>query len=283
MTGWRLFLSTWDFEPSVVVGCVLLLAGYLAAVRFRFDRQTVLFTSGVVVMFLALVSPLDDLGDDYLFSAHMLQHILLDLVAPLLFVLGLPAGMAEKLLRRPAAAVAERVLGNPAVAWALGIGTLWVWHLPFLYNATLANENIHVFEHLTFLVTGTILFWPVLTPLEKRRMAAPMAIVYLSLAALANGLLGIIFTISSTPFYSGYAHPEDKLGALSLIRNTWGLSQVADQQLGGVFMWAIGSVIFLGAIMIVVVRWYHEPEAEDVPRGPGPKRRQPYAGPAGTP
>jgi putative membrane protein len=263
VTGWRLFLSTWDFEPSVVVGSLLLLAAYLAAVRFRFGRQAMLFTAGVVVMFLALVSPLDELGDDYLFSAHMLQHILLDLVAPFLFVLGLPAELGETLLRRPFIAGAERMLGNSAVAWVLGVGTLWIWHLPYLYDATLANENIHVFEHLTFLATGTIFFWPAFTPVARRQLAAPMAIVYLSLAALANGLLGIIFTISSTPFYPGYAHPEDRLGALSLIRDTWGLNRVADQQLGGVFMWAIGSTIFLGAIMTVVVRWYREPETAD--------------------
>jgi cytochrome c oxidase assembly factor CtaG len=262
MTGWELFVSAWDWEPSVVVGSAVLVAGYLTAVRFRIGRTTVLFVSGVIVMFLALVSPLDTLGDDYLFSAHMLQHILLDLVAPPLFVLGLPVSLCQRMLRWPPAAWAERILGNPAVAWTLGIGTLWIWHLPSLYDATLANETVHAFEHLTFLMTGTILFWPVFTPLSERRMAPLVGVIYLSLAAVANSLLGIIFTIATTSFYSGYAHPKDELGALSLIRNTWGLDQVADQQLGGVFMWAIGSVIFLGAIMLIVARWYHEPEEE---------------------
>jgi cytochrome c oxidase assembly factor CtaG len=262
MTGWELFTSTWDWEPSVIVGSVLLLGGYLAAVRFRVDRKAILFASGVVAMFLALVSPLDELGDDYLFSAHMLQHILLDLVAPPLFVLGLPAWLCRRMLRWSPAAKAERILGIPVLAWSLGVGTLWIWHLPVLYDATLANETIHIFEHLTFLVTGTILFWPVFTPLDERRMAPLIAMAYLSFAAVANSLLGIILTIASTPFYSGYAHPKDELGALALIRNTWGLNQVADQQLGGVFMWAIGSVIFLGAIMVVVVRWYETPETE---------------------
>lgn len=101
MTGWELFKSAWDWEPSVVAGTVLLLAGYLAAVRFRFDGRTLCFVAGSLVMLLALVSPLDALGDDYLFSAHMLQHILLDLVAPLLFVLGCPASLIRRLLQWP--------------------------------------------------------------------------------------------------------------------------------------------------------------------------------------
>jgi cytochrome c oxidase assembly factor CtaG len=148
------------------------------------------------------------------------------------------------------------------VAWVLGSGTLWVWHLPYLYNLTLANENIHIFEHITFLVTGTILWWPVFSPLRERRLAPLIAIVYLFLASLANGLLGIFFTLANTAFYTGYLHPDDELGALSLIRNTWGLDPVADQKLGGAFMWVIGSVIFLWAILVMVARWYSEGEAD---------------------
>lgn len=260
MTGWELFTSTWDWEPSVVVGCVLLLVAYLAAVRFRLDVHTALFASGVGVLLLALVSPLDELGDDYLFSAHMLQHILLDLVAPLLLVLGLPASLVDGVQTWRPAAVVEKVLGVPPLAWFLGIGTLWTWHLPFLYDWTLRSEPVHVFEHLTFLITGTILYWPVFGRTGARAMAPLASIGYLSAAAVANGVLGAIFTLASTPFYQGYAHPVDRLGALPLIRGAWGLSQVADQQLGGVFMWAIGSVIFVSAILVVFARWYREPE-----------------------
>jgi cytochrome c oxidase assembly factor CtaG len=267
VTGWELLTSTWDWEPSVVVGSALLLAAYLAAVRFRLDVHTASFASGVGVLLLALVSPLDELGDDYLFSAHMLQHILLDLVAPLLLVLGLPASLVAGILAWRPVAVVEKVLGAPPVAWFLGIGTLWTWHLPSLYDWTLRSEPVHVFEHLTFLVTGTILYWPVLGRTRARAMAPLVSIGYLCAAAVANGVLGVIFTLASTPFYQGYAHPADRLGALPLIRGVWGLDQVADQRLGGVFMWAIGSVIFLSAIMVVFVRWYREPE--DDLRAPG--------------
>lgn len=262
MTGWELFWSAWNWEPTVVGGSALLLAGYLAAVRFRLDRTSALFAGGVAVMALALVSPLDELGDDYLFSAHMLQHILLDLVAPMLFVLGVPPSAGDRIARWRPAAAAERVLSTPVLAWFLGVGTLWIWHLPSLYDATLADETVHTFEHLTFLVTGTILYWPVLARAGSKTMAPMVAMAYLAIAAFAESVLGIVLTLATTPFYAGYAHPADPLGALSLIRQTWGLSQVADQQLGGVFMWAIGSATYLGAIMIVFVRWYREPEED---------------------
>ncbi len=266
MTTWGLLASTWNWEPTVVAGSALLLLGYLWAVRFRFDGATAVFGAGVGVMLFALVSPLDELGDEYLFSAHMLQHILIDLVAPMLFVLGFPAALAARVLAwRPAAAI-ERVLGAPAVAWFLGVGTLWVWHLPALYDETLRSEAVHTFEHLTFLVTGTIFFWPALAATGRKAMNPLIAVAYLVLAAVVNSVLGIVFTLAETPFYAGYLHPEDTLGALTLIRQTWGLDPVADQQLGGVFMWAIGSLVFLVAIMVVFVRWYREPD-EDA--GPG--------------
>ncbi len=262
MSGWDILTSGWEFHPSVVAGCALLLAAYLTAVRFRMNRNTLFFVSGVGVMFLALVSPLDSLGDDYLFSAHMAQHILLDMVVPPLFMLGLSSAMAAALLRWPPAAWAERILGNPVFAWTLGITTLWLWHLPALYNATLENKGIHIFEHLMFLVTGTIFWWPVFSPLPERRLTPLGSVIYLTLGAIANALLGIIFTISATPFYSGYANPKDELGALSLIRDTWGLTQIADQQLGGAFMWTFGSVIFFWAIMVMVTRWLRETESQ---------------------
>ncbi len=113
MTGWDLLARGWEFEPSVVAGSAGLLGGYLGAVHLRLDRTTMFFTAGVGVMFLALVSPLDVLGDDYLFSAHMLQHLLLDLVAPALFVLGVPEPLARRVLSWRPADFFERTLGHP--------------------------------------------------------------------------------------------------------------------------------------------------------------------------
>ncbi len=260
MTGWQLLTTAWDWDGSVVAGCALVAAGYLAAARFRLDRPALIFLGGVASVLLALVSPLDPLSDHYLFSAHMLQHVVLDMAAPALFVAGVSADLARRMLRVPLLERAERVLGHPAPAWLLGAGTLWLWHVPALYDATLASEGIHIFEHLTFLVTGTMFWWPVFHPLEERRLATGPALFYLSLGAVSNSLLGILFSLASTPFYRGYVHVDDELGALSLIRERWGLSPIDDQRLGGALMWVLGGVIFLWAILVVVARWYREPE-----------------------
>jgi cytochrome c oxidase assembly factor CtaG len=121
MTGWQLLVSAWDWEPSVILGCAALLLAYFAALRFRFPKVAWYFIAGIVVLLLALVSPLDALGDTYLFSAHMLQHILLILIVPPLLLLGVPKDLARGILRRPLASGMERVLSRPVLAWSLGI------------------------------------------------------------------------------------------------------------------------------------------------------------------
>ena len=268
MTGWQLFSSAWEWHPPVIVGCVLLVALHWGVTRWRPRADAACFVTGVVLMFLALVSPLDPLGDDYLFSAHMLQHILLNMVAPPLFVLGMSGWLVQRMLQCPPLAAAERVLGHPVIAWTLGSATLLIWHVPVLFDATLENEPIHIFEHLTFLVTGTILWWPVLVRFADRRLAPMKAALYLLLASVPNALLGIILTFGQTPLYLDYLHPHDELGALALIRVRWGLDPLTDQQLGGACMWVLGSAVYLWGILVLVARWYRQAETEEVdPRG----------------
>jgi putative membrane protein len=263
MTTQQLLLSTWSWHPSVIAGCALLLAGYLALVRPHSPSHTVWYAAGVLTILFALVSPLDQLGDDYLFSAHMIQHLLLVLVAPPLLLLGIPRQAARQLLERPWIAGVETGLSRPLVAWLLGIGTLWVWHLPILYNATLASEGIHIAEHLSFMVTGVIFWWPVAAPLPERRLQPGPSIIYLFVAGVANTALGILLTFVPAGLYPAYLHPEDELGALALIRHGWGLTPEADQQLGGLFMWVGGGLVLLIAILAVMRRWYASPVSED--------------------
>jgi cytochrome c oxidase assembly factor CtaG len=260
MTTWHLLATAWDWEPSVVVGCAAIALAYLAAVRFRLNGRAALFLAGDAVLLLALVSPLDALGDDYLFSAHMLQHLLLIMVVPPLLLLGIPEKLAARLLQWRPAASAERVLRRPVVAWLLAVLTLWAWHAPLLYNLTLASEDVHITEHLLFLVTWTIFWWPVLGPIESSRLAPWPAISYLFAAGAANTVLGALLTFSHAGLYPAYLHPEDGLGALALIRGGWGLTPDVDQQLGGLVMWVAGSLVILAAILGLLVRWYRAPE-----------------------
>ncbi len=252
-------LCAWDFDPSIVIGCVALLIAYAIAHRGDFSRAG-WFAAGVAAMFLALVSPLDALSDTYLFSAHMLQHLILVLVAPPLLILGMSPRFARAVLRGPVLGRIERMLGNGEAAWVIGMATLWVWHAPVLYNATLADEGVHIFEHLCFLVSATIFWWPILAPIEESRLSPMPAVLYLATAAVANSVLAILLTFARPGLYPAYVSPADPLAILPMIRDSWGLTPALDQQLGGLLMWIPGGMVFLGAIVWVIARWYATPE-----------------------
>jgi putative membrane protein len=262
MTAWQFLARTWPWEPSVVLGCGALAAGYLAAVRGRIPGRAGWFMAGVAMLLLALESPIDTLGDTYLFSAHMLQHLLLVLIVPPLLLLGLPPALARWALRRRTIGRLERILRRPVVAWVLGVATVWVWHIPALYNVALANYGVHVIQHLSFLATSIIFWWPICAPLAEVRMNPLAGMLYLLAAALACSGLGIILTFASPGLYPLYLHylPEDPLGILPLIRDGWGLTPAADQQLGGLLMWVPGGLVYLCAIMMTLARWYREAE-----------------------
>jgi cytochrome c oxidase assembly factor CtaG len=266
MTTWQLLSVTWSWDPSVWVGCVALIGAYLAAVRSYMDKKkAILFVAGVLIMWFALESPLDELGDTYLFSAHMAQHMLLILVVPPLLLMGMPRRLVVRILDWPPADRIEQILSRPAVAWLLGIGSLWIWHVPVLYNATLHSEQIHILEHMDFLVTATILWWPVLSPVMERRLSPLGTIAYLFAAQVASMVLGIILTFIPPGLYD-YLHPVDTLGVLSLIRQTWGLTPEVDQQIGGLLMWVPSGLVFLAGILGALGRWYREPEEDVYPR-----------------
>jgi cytochrome c oxidase assembly factor CtaG len=213
-------------------------------------------------MLLALISPLDVLADDYLFSAHMLQHMLLVLAVPPLLILGIPPQLARSIVRVPTLGAIERMLRLPFVAWTLGTATLWFWHLPRFYDATIASEGLHIFEHLMFLVTATIFWWPILAPLDDSRMNHGAAFAYLGAAMLATTVLGILITFAPVGSYAAYLHPRDELAILDALRHSWGLTTEADQELGGLLMWIPGGMVYLGAIMAIIARWYRAPDAE---------------------
>ncbi len=256
-------LRAWDPDLSVLIGCAALLAAYWSAHRGDLSRAG-WFVAGVAVMLFALVSPLDILGDEYLFSAHMLQHLLLELAVPPLLLLGITPRFARAVLDcRPFGRI-ERVLGNPLLAWTLGIATLAVWHLPRLFDAALGNEYVHIAEHLCFMVTATIFWWPVLAPLPQCRMSPLWTQVYLVGGAMANSILGIWLTFAPEGLYAPYLHPADSLHVAALLRIGWGLTPALDQQVGGLLMWVGGGFVFLAVMIVLFLQWFGVAETDGV-------------------
>ncbi len=267
MSAVELFKSGWDWEPSVVIGCAALTLAYLVFVGpgLRPCRRAsawrgplAFFLAGVLILLLDLVSPIDLLGDQYLFSAHIVQHFVLALIVPPLLLLGIPQWFAEAALKRPMLARFEREIARPPVSWLLGVGAMIIWHVPLFFNAALANEGLHVFQHLSFLVTGVIFWWPVLTRIESHRIAPLGAISYLFSACLSCSLLGAALTFASPGLYPAYLSPDDRLGILPLLRDQWGLDPHNDQQLGGLLMWIPGCFVYWTGILATVAHWYEE-------------------------
>jgi putative membrane protein len=264
MTTWDLLLSAWDWKPSVAIGCAVLAIGYLLLFRPRRPLQTVLFLSGVLLLLIDLVSPIDVLADRVLLSAHVLQHFLLALIVPPLLLLGTPRTPMTAVLRYRWIARVEHVLAKPGISWAIGVAPMIVWHIPALFNVALASAPLHIFQHLSFLVTGTIFWWPILSPLPGRRPGPLIGIAYLFSACTACSVLGAALTFTPLGAYPPYASAAGRDELQRLIRTGWGLDPKSDQQIGGLLMWVPGCLVYLTAILASIARWFAdaEPSAE---------------------
>ncbi len=257
------FLSAWEWDPSITIGCALLLIGYLVLVGPRFNRRSLYFILGLVIFFLALVSPLDALGDTYLFSAHMFQHILFILVVPPLLILGIPKWLVEKGMKFILFRKTERFFNRPAISWIAAAGAMWFWHAPPIFNAALANETIHIIQHLSLMVAGSIFWWYIIDPLKENRRHPLFMVLYIFTACAACSMLGILIAYSSPGIYPAYLHPDDTWGLLSIIRNQWGISPLADLQIGGLLMWVPVCFVYITGIIGMLVRWYTEKDEEE--------------------
>jgi putative membrane protein len=255
------WLSAWSFEPSVVLGLIGLYGAYYLAVgplRGRFTRsarisraQLTSFTSGIFILFLALVSPLDKLSDQYWFSAHMAQHLLLTLAAPPLLLLGAPAWLFEPLRRSRALLSLARGLTNPLLAFAAFNFVFSIWHVPSLYNAALYSEPLHIFEHLTMIATAVWTWMPVLSPTPLLpRASPPLQVLYMFFQSIVPTGLGALITFASEPLYTFYASAP----------RVAGVSLMDDQIYAGLIMWIGGALAFLLSLTIIFFKWFGREE-----------------------
>ena len=256
MDIWQVLSSTWNMEPWVLVSALVVLVAYGLGTGFKFTKLSALFISGIILYVLALVSPLDYLGRTYLFSAHMIQHILLLLVVPLLLLLGMPKTLAEKALKIEPIGSVMKVLGQPIIAWFLGVGAMWVWHLPSLHDSVLASDNLYIAQQISFVFIGMIFWWPVFAPVESKRLSPLISTLYLASACLGCTILGMLITFAGAGLYAAYLNPVDTIGILPLIRGELCLTPGVDQQIGGLTMWVPGCLIYLAASMVTIARWY---------------------------
>ena len=251
---WR----AWSAPPVVLLSLIFGVCCYALGARGLWRRagigrgitqwRAAAFGTGVIVLLVALVSPLDALGGA-LFSAHMVQHMLLVVVAAPLVVVGSPAYVMLFALpargRRRVSSIWRRAgtlhrawhgVSTPIVAWSIHVLALWLWHVPTFYDAALRDERIHVAEHVTFLVTALLFWW---VALDRHRLRVGGATLYLFTAALQCTLLGALIAVARHPWYYGH------LASAA----TWGLTPLEDQQLAGMIMWIPAGLAYLVALV----------------------------------
>ena len=246
--------TVWHPDPTVVAGVAALGALYVAALRGGRARgrpvkgaQVVSFFAGLAVLLGSLTGPLHDLSDYYLFSAHMVQHLLLVFAMPPLLLYGTPGWMLSPLLRHPRVLRLGRRLTRPSGAFASFNLVLVAWHLPPLYNLAMDHHGVHIVQHLMIMVVSVILWWPVLSPSpELPRAPYPVQMLYLFAVGLPMVAVSIFITMAESVLYPYYAAAP----------RVWeALTPHTDQHLGGLIMWIPGGLVFLIAISVVFFRW----------------------------
>jgi putative membrane protein len=254
--------TSWTFAPIVLIA----LLGYAVVygLRWRTARReggaraapigrAVLWGGGVLALFVALISPLDVLGEQFA-TFHMLQHLLIADVAPILLTLGL-----TKWILRPATRRIHRIeraagpFGHPAFGVVAYVGAMWMWHIPALYDAALANPYVHTLEHLSFGAAGLLYWWHLLSPIRTRmRLGGMGPIMYMASTKLLVGFLGILLAFSPDLLYS-----YDWIGT------KWGLDPIDDQHVAGLVMALEQSIVMGIALAWLFFRMLSESEAED--------------------
>ena len=226
------------------------------------------FGTALIVLFIALISPLDYLAEELL-SAHMVQHLLLVLVAAPLFVIGhfplaltwsLKPSWTLKIWKDWRGKQVWTFLTRPAVACLLHVAAIWTWHMPRFYQASLRYEWIHFLEHSSFFLTA-FLFWQVFVDLTKTlhgRSSAQFGIGIFSVfaIAMANGLLGVLIAFSPYVWYPIYVHET----------SLFGLNALEDQQLAGTIMWVPAGIVYTASALTVMGRWLFAMESLENPQ-----------------
>jgi putative membrane protein len=245
LTFWR-----WSIHPSTIIGIGALGAIYLWAEKALHRRASILersyFFSGLLVMFVSLNGPLHDLSDDYLFSAHMVQHLLLTLAMPPLLLAGVPGFMLKGLLSHKLLGHWARFFTRAPIAFVVFNLVLAVWHLPPFYNAAMANHNIHIVEHLMFMVAAVLMWWPLMSQIpELPRLAYPGQMLYSFLMSIPMSIIAVYIAMSDHVLYPAYAAAPRVLA----------ISPLEDQLLGALIMWIPGGIIFYIIMTVVFFKW----------------------------
>jgi len=250
MTAQQFLTSAWTWNVAALASSGVGIVAYVWA--FGVSRRILYLIAGLGVFVLTLMSPLNALAAGYLFSAHMLQHILLLLIVPALLLLSLPHWVSL--------GPQSWIIANPLVGWIAGVGAMWLWHARPLCNAAVSSQFVNAVQVSSLLLLGAIFWRQILAPREEERLSPPGAVLYLFSACVACSILGILITFAPVSICPIYAQPRpDHFGIAKLVQANWRFSPEKDQQVGGLLMWVPMCLVYLSAIIAQLARWFAHP------------------------
>ena len=253
----RISLTEFTVHWSTVVG----LAGLGALYQWRARHappgvthspstgQRSAFFTALALIFLSLNGWIHDLSDYYLFSAHMVQHLVLTLVAPPLLIMGTPGWMLRPALAWRGVGAFARAITSAPRAFIIFNVVLAAWHLPLMYGLAMAHHPVHIVQHLCFMAGATLMWWPVLSPLpELPRLSYPAQMLYLFLLTIPMSIVAVCIVYARSLLYPAYAAAP----------RIWGITPMQDQMIGALIMWIPGGLFFFVIISVVFFRWQQE-------------------------
>jgi putative membrane protein len=256
---------TWTAHPDVWLLIIVLVAGYFGAIRYlaqgrvpadeepATQSQKLFYLSGLVMLWIGADWPLHELSEDFLFSAHMVQHTLFSLIAPPLLLLGMPAWMLRTLLASLKLERVARVLTKPLIALLLFNFVIVVTHMPTVVDAAVRSEAVHFLVHTVLFLSSVLMWWPVVDPLpETKRLSEPAKMLYLFLQSIVPTVPASFLTFSEGVLYESYAG----------FPRLWGIDVITDQRIAGLLMKIGGGLLLWLAIAIIFFRWNANEERE---------------------
>jgi putative membrane protein len=251
----RIAADEFTVHLSTVIGLVGLGALYLGRARHApaseagrspTTAQRAMFFSALAIIFLSLNGWLHDLSDSFLFSAHMVQHLVLTLVAPPLLIMGTPGWMLRPALQWRGVGPIARFITKAPTAFVLFNAVIISWHLPAMYEFAMEHHAIHIVQHLCFMVAATLMWWPILSPMpELPRLSYPLQMLYLFLMTIPMSIVAVCIAYADHALYPFYAAAP----------RLWGITPMQDQLIGALIMWIPGGLFFFAVISVIFFRW----------------------------
>lgn len=262
----------WSLNWPALAGIILLCILYFRYHHFTLRSWMKPFAFSVLLVFICFFSPLHILSQQYLFAAHMIVHVLLLLVVGPLLVVSLQGEQ-----KHPAfiLKISEALYKRPAIGWITGVGIMWFWHFPVVFNyamnightSPVAGAVITSLESISLLVAGMLFGWSLISPLKEYRLPALHSVVYLFTACIGCSILGLLITFAPAGMFRHFLSSYDSLGFNTMILNDWQINQAMDQQIAGLIMWVPCCLLYVVYALYLLIVWFNEKEVKVVEAG----------------